>query len=128
MELALSAYDAGVHTTHGYNAILAGFNWSPRDFVRVFPWRERYVDKLVPIADCDAHGDLAKWSPQLDHTRHLYISKGPSTKEFRKAAANGRVVCVILDAEGVDGRVTIYGRPTAVDFVRRRVDSWKWWK
>ena len=38
----------------GYNAVLAGFNWPPYDFVRVFPWRERYVDRLVPIADVDA--------------------------------------------------------------------------
>jgi prenyltransferase beta subunit len=127
MELALSAYDDGVHTARGYNAILAGFNWSPRDFVRVFPWRERYFDKLIPIADCDAHGDLTKWSPQLDHTRHLFISPGPSAKDFQTAATNGRVVCVILDAEGVEGRATLYGPPAAVAFAKSRIDSWKWW-
>lgn len=112
----------------GYNAMLAGFNWSPRDFVRVFPWRERYVDKLTMVADCDAHGDLEKWSPQLDHTRHLYLATGPSYADFLAAAANGRVVCVIAEPEGVPSGVSYYGRPTAVEYVKRHVDQWRWWK
>ena len=128
MEYAYSAYDDGVHQRHGYNAVLAGFNWSPRDFVRVFPWRERYVDKLAPIADCDAHGDLQKWSLQLDHTRHLFIAKSPSMSSFLDAAAAGRVVCVILDAPGVGSRVTYYGHPAAVAFVKQRQKQWQWWK
>ena len=133
MEYAYSAYDDGVHQQHGYNAVLAGFNWSPRDFVRVFPWRERYVDKLAPIADCDAHGDLQKWSPQLDHTRHLFISKSPSMSSFLDAAAAARVVCVILnslgdDSSGVDSRATYYGHPAAVAFVKQRQKQWQWWK
>ena len=108
--------------------MLAGFNWSPRDFVRVFPWRERYVDKLTPIADADSHGDLQKWSPQLDHTRMLFLAKAPTYADFQDAAANGRVVCVIHDAEGVKSRATYYGRQPAVDYVKQRVDQWKWWE
>ncbi|MFT5526285.1 MAG: prenyltransferase beta subunit [Pirellulaceae bacterium] len=127
MEYGYSAYDDGVYNKHGYNAILAGFNWQPRDFVRVFPWRERYVDKLTPIADADAHGDLKKWSPQLDHTRHLYLAKGPTYADFLDAASNGRVVCVVYGAEGVRSGVTYYGRQAAVEFVKQRVDEWKWW-
>lgn len=127
MELAYEAYDAGVAGTSGYRALLAGFNWVPRDFVRVFPWRERYVDKLTMVADCDAHGDLAKWSPQLDHTRHLYLAAGPSYAEYLEAAKAGRVVCVVVGAEGVASGVTYYGPAPAVEYVRERIDQWRWW-
>jgi prenyltransferase beta subunit len=127
MEYAYSAYDDGLAGQPSYNAVLAGFNWSPRDFVRVFPWRERYVDKLTPIADADAHGDLKTWSPQLDHTRHLFIAQGPTYADFLEAAANGRVVCVIYGAEGTDSVATYYGPPPAVDYVKQHIAQWKWW-
>lgn len=127
MEFAYMAYDDGIDKNNGYNAVLAGFNWSPRDFVRVFPWRERYVDKLTPIADADSHGDLKKWSPQLDHTRMLFLANAPTYADFRDAAANGRVVCVIHDAEGVKSRATFYGCQPAVEYVKSRIDEWKWW-
>lgn len=126
MEYAYSAYDDGVYGRNGYNAVQAGFNWSPRDFVRVFPWRERYVDKLPPVADADAHGDLQKWSPQLDHTRHLYIARGPGYDQFLEASKNGRVVCVIAEPEGVASGFTFYGHPAAVDYVKKHMDQWKW--
>jgi len=126
MEFAYSAYDDGVHQAHGYNAMLAGFNWSPRDFVRVFPWRERYVDKLPPIADADAHGDLAKWSPQLDHTRHLFLAPGPTLAHFQQAAREGNVVCVIKGATPTAPKVTYYGRPAAVRYVKEREKEWMW--
>jgi prenyltransferase beta subunit len=128
MELAYEAYDAGVAGTSGYRAMLAGFNWAPRDFVRVFPWRERYVDKLTMVADCDAHGDLAKWSPQLDYTRYLYLAKGPGYADYLEAAAAGRVVCVIVQPEGVASGVTYYGPSAAVDYVRERISEWRWWE
>ena len=90
MEFAYSAYDEGLRRQHGYNAMLAGFNWSPRDFVRVFPWRERYVDKLTPIADADSHGDLKKWSPQLDHNANVVSRQvsnlRPTFKTLRQTA------------------------------------------
>jgi prenyltransferase beta subunit len=127
LEFAYSAYDDGVYGRGGYNAVQVGFNWSPRDFVRVFPWRERYVDKLVPVADADSHGDLKKWSSQLDHTRHLYIASGSTCADYLEAARNGRVVCVVYGVEGVPSGVSYYGPPAAVDFVKRRVDEWKWW-
>lgn len=127
LELAYSAYDDGVFNRGGYNAVQVGFNWSPRDFVRVFPWRERYVDKLVPVADADAHGDLKKWSPQLDHTRHLFIARGPTYAHFLEAARNRRVVCVVYGVEGVASGVSYYGPAAAVNYVKQRVDNWKWW-
>jgi prenyltransferase beta subunit len=127
MEYAYSAYDEGVHGAESYNAILAGFNWAPRDFIRVFPWRERYVDKLTPVADADAHGDLKRWSPQLDHTRHLFLAKGPTYADFMEAAAARRVVCVIVHPEGVASGVTFYGAPAAVEHVRKRIEEWRWW-
>jgi hypothetical protein len=108
--------------------MLAGFNWEPRDFVRVFPWRERHVDRLTLIADVDAHGDLAKWSPQLDHTRNLFLARGPTYADFLEAAANQRVVCVIATPAGVAGGFTCYGPPAAADYVRQRVGEWRWWR
>ena len=127
MEFALAAYDEGLRTGRGYNAVLAGFNWSPRDFVRVFPWRERYVDKLVPVADVDAHGDLKKWSPQLDHCRMLFMATGPGYGEFLEAGRDGRVVCAVL---GEDGKVALYGRAAVVAEMRKREREaeWQWWE
>jgi prenyltransferase beta subunit len=127
LEVAYNAYDDGVYNCGGYDAVQVGFNWSPRDFVRVFPWRERYVDKLVPVADADAHGDLKKWSPQLDHTRHLYIAGGSTYADFLEAARLRRVVCAVYGVEGVPSGVSYYGPPAAVIYVKQRVDEWKWW-
>jgi len=127
MEYSLIAYGNDRSGTKGYNAVLCGFNWPPRDFVRVFPWRERYVDRLVPIADVDAHGDLAKWSDQLDATRTLFIARGPTYADFQEAAAVGRVVTVIAEPEGVPSGASYYGPQTAVDYVRRHRTDWQWW-
>lgn len=127
MEHAYAAYDAGLYGQQGYNAVQAGFNWAPRDFVRVFPWRERYVDKLPMVADADAHGDLAKWSPQLDHVRHFYVAETPDYAAFLHAAQRGRVVTVIAQPAGVPSGVTYYGSESVVDQVRARRDQWQWW-
>jgi prenyltransferase beta subunit len=128
LEYALISYGDDRSGATGYNAVLCGFNWPPRDFVRVFPWRERYVDRLVPIADIDAHGDLAKWSDQLDATRTLFLARGPTYADFQEAAAAGRVVTVIAQPEGVPSGASYYGPPAAVDYVRRRRAEWQWWK
>ena len=128
MEFAYCAYDDGLYKPYSYNAMLCGFNWSPRDFVRVFPWRERYTQKLIPIADVDAHGDLQKWSPQLDHTRMLFLAKSPSWNNFQEAARKDRVVCVIRNEEDTQSPVTFYGSSTAVEHLKTQTDSWKWWQ
>lgn len=112
----------------GYNAVLCGFNWPPKDFVRVFPWHERYTDRLTPIADVDAHGDLAKWSDQLDTVRTLFLAKGPTYADFQKAAAAGRVVTVIAQPEGVASGASYYGPAAAVEYVKQRRSEWQWWK
>ena len=125
MEFAYRAYDAGLNNEGGYNAMLAGFNWEPSDFIRVFPWRERYTDKLPLIADVDAHGPLAEWSPQLDRTRNLFLAKGPKYSDFQDAAANGRVVCVITGRNGAE--TAYYGSTAAVNYVKARIMEWKWW-
>ena len=127
-EYAYMAYDDNRTGACGYNAVLAGFNWAPYDFVRVFSWRERYVERLTPIADVDAHGDLAKWSVHLDPTRTLFIARGPTYADFQEATANGRVVCVVTGTPGVASGVTYYGPRPAVDFVRQRINEWRWWK
>jgi len=108
----------------GYNAVLVGFNWPPKDFVRVFPWHERYTDRLTPIADVDAHGDLKKWSEQLDTVRTLFIAKGPTYADFQEAAAAGRVVSVIAKPEGVESGASYYGPAAAVEYVKQgRVEA-----
>lgn len=119
MDLAFDAYD------RSYNAFLAGFNWAPSDFVRVFPWRERFVGRLAPVADADAHGDLEKWSEHLDFTRNLYLAKDPSYDNFLDAALNHRLVCVIAPRDGENA--AFYGSKPAVDFVKARIDEWRWW-
>jgi len=128
MEYSLISYGSDRSGAKGYNAVLAGFNWPPRDFVRVFPWRERYVDRLTPIADVDAHGSLAKWSDKLDTTRTLFIAAGPTYADFQEAAAAGRVVTVVAQPEGVPSGASYYGPPAAVDFVRTRRSEWQWWQ
>jgi hypothetical protein len=127
MEYSLIAYGDDRTGAKGYNAVLAGFNWAPRDFVRVFPWRERYVMRLVPIADVDAHGDLAKWSDQLDMTRTLFVARGPTYADFQEAAAAGRVVTVIAQPEGVSSGASYYGPPATAEYVKRRRSEWQWW-
>jgi prenyltransferase beta subunit len=125
MEYAYGSYDGG--TGMGYDAVLAGFNWAPRDFVRVFPWRERDTARLIPVADVDAHGDLKKWSKHLDATRTLFFAKGPTFADFREAAAAGRVVTVIAEPEGVASGASYYGPPAAVAYARARRAEWQWW-
>lgn len=126
-ETAYEFYGHDLSGKRGYNAVLVGFNWPPQDFVRVFPWRERYVTRLVPIADVDAHGDLAKWNDHLDRVRTLYVAKSPSSAEFLAAAAAGRVVTVI--APGGESRPgpTYYGSPQTVAYLREREATWRWW-
>jgi hypothetical protein len=128
MEYSLISYGNDRTGDKGYNAVLCGFNWPPRDFVRVFPWRERYTDRLTPIADVDAHGDLAKWSDQLDTTRTLFLAKNPTYADFQEAAAAGRVVTVIARPEGVESGASYYGPAAAVEYVRKRRAAWQWWK
>lgn len=128
LECAYIGYGDDRSGKNGYNAVLAGFNWAPHDFVRVFPWRERYVDRLTPVADVDAHGDLTKWTSSLDHTRTLFIAKGPTYADFQEAAAAGRVVTVVAKAEGVPSGASYYGPAAAVDYIRKRSDQWRWWK
>jgi prenyltransferase beta subunit len=128
LEHAYLAYGDDRSGQRGYNAVIAGFNWAPCDFVRVFPWRERYVTRLTPIAAVDAHGDLAKWTDHLDRTRMLFIAQGPTYADFQSAAAEGRVVVAIPNAEGVPGGLTLYGQPAAVAFVRKHKEQWRWWK
>jgi hypothetical protein len=94
----------------------------------VFPWREREVGRLIPIADADAHGDLQKWAQHLDATRTLYLANSPAYADFLEAAAAGRVVTVIAQPEGVPSGASYYGPPAAVDYVRARRESWQWWK
>ena len=128
LETAYGAYGDDLSGRKGYNAVLAGFNWAPYDFVRVFPWRERYTSVLTPVADVDAHADLTKWTGHLDRTRTLFIAKGPTYADFQAAATAGRVVTVIAPAEGIASEPAYYGPAAAVAHVRDRRKDWQWWK
>lgn len=128
LEYAYISYDSARDGKGGYNAVLCGFNWPPKDFVRVFPWHERYTDRLTTIADVDAHGDLKKWSEQMDTVRTLFVAKGPKYADFQEAAAAGRVVTVIAKPEGVASGATYYGPAAAVQYVKDRRAEWQWWE
>ena len=58
----------------------------------------------------------------------LYLAKEPSYAAFLDAAASGRVVGVVAEPEGVASGVTYYGRPAAVEYAKRHVADWRWWR
>ncbi|MDA1018215.1 MAG: hypothetical protein O3A00_27645 [Planctomycetota bacterium] len=70
--------------------------------------RTIYTDKLPTIADADSHGDLKKWSSQLDLNRHVYIARSGSYADFLNAARNEWVVCVVTGVKGVSSGVSYY--------------------
>lgn len=127
MANAYMVYDDGLDGRPGYNAVIAALGWPPWDWVRFFPYRERWVGRLPLVADGDAHGDVAKWSERLDRQRVLYIAKGHGLDGFLDACRDGRTVCVIRRG-GDRSDIVLYGTPAAVAYVKKHVDQWKWWE
>lgn len=127
MTNAYMVYDDGLDGRPGYNAVIGALGWPPWDWVRFFPYRERWVGRLPMVADGDAHGDVGKWAERLDRQRVLYIAKGHGLSHFLDACRDGRTVCVIRRGDD-RSELVLYGAPPAVAYARKHVELWKWWK
>ncbi len=123
---AYRVYDDGLDGGAGYNAVIGALGWPVWDWIRFFPYRERWAGKLPIIVDGDAHGDLAKWGDRLDRQRLLYLAPRHDLKNFLEACRDGRTVCVIRGGED-KSELAFYGDPAAVEHVRRRRKEWQWW-
>jgi hypothetical protein len=123
---AYMVYDDGLDGRPGYNALIGALGYEPWDWIRMFPYRERWVGRLPVLADGDAHGDLAAWSERLDRQRTLYLATDPAHPGFLDACRNNRTVCVIR--RGPDrAELVFYGAPNAVAHVKKHMREWKWW-
>lgn len=123
MPNAYMVYDEGLYDGGGYNAV-PGAHFGNIDWVRHFPYHERWVGKLPIIADGDAHGDMVAWRSNLMLYRNVFLAKDNSLAAYVDAAKNGRSVCVIVLP---DGEVRYYGAPETVVYLKKHLDEWKWW-
>lgn len=121
---AYQVYDEGLFGEDGYNAVPAA-HFGNYDWVRHFPYKERWIGQLPMIADGDAHGNLEKWAHNLDSFRNLYIAESYRYEDYLEAARNGRSVCVIRIPE--TGELRYYGAPAAVAYLKERLSVWRWW-
>jgi hypothetical protein len=124
---AYMVYDDGLDGRPGYNAVIGGLGWPVWDWIRFFPYRERWVGRLPIVVDGDAHGDLEKNLERLDRQRLLYFAKDHGLAGFLDACQAGRTVCVIR--RGADrSELVFYGAPAAVAYARKHIGQWKWWE
>lgn len=121
---AYMVYDEGLQGGTGYNAVPAA-HFGNIDWVRHFPYKERWIGILPMIADGDAHGNIVKWRPNLDSYRNVFIAKSCRYDDYLEASFNGRSVCVIRMPE--TGEIRYYGAEYAVEYLKRHLDEWKWW-
>ena len=127
MTNAYMVYDDGLEGPEGYNGVIGGLGWPVWDWIRFFPYRERWVGKHPILVDGDAHGDLAKWGERLERQRMLYLARGPELEHFLEACRAGRTVCVIRGGED-RSELAFYGDPAVVAYVQARRAEWQWWK
>ena len=123
---AYQVYDDGLAGDAGYNAIIASLGWPSWDWVRHFPYRERWEGRLPMITDSDSHGGIKTWSDRLDRQRTLYIAKSHPLEFFLNACRENRTVCVIRDGDVFEG-VVYYGSDVAVAYVKKHKKNWQWW-
>lgn len=121
---AYMVYDEGLDGHVGYNAIPAA-HFGNYDWVRHFPYKERWLGHLPFIADGDAHGDVYKWRPNLESFRNVFIAKSYHFADYIDASLNGRSVCVLRMPETDELRY--YGSKKAVDYLKSHLNVWKWW-
>jgi len=123
---AYIVYDDGLEEGFGYNAVIGGLGWPIWDWIRMFPYRERWVGKLPIIVDADAHGEIAKWLEPLDRQRVLYLARSYELPHFLQACREGRTVCVIRGGENKE-EIAFYGDPAVVEYVKNHQNDWQWW-
>lgn len=127
MTNAYMVHDDGLDGRPGYNAIVAGLGYTPWDWFRMFPYRERWAGRLPVIVDGDAHGPLDKNLERLDRQRLLYLAKSHTLPDFLDACRHGRTVCVIRAADDRSDLI-LYGTPAATAYARKHLAQWKWWR
>lgn len=120
---AYMVYDDGLDNQHGFNAVPAA-HFGNIDWVRHFPYKEKWEGVLPFIADGDAHGDIVKWRPNLEQYRNVYIAKDYKYVDYIDASLNNRSVCVI---HMNDGTIRYYGAKPAIDYLKKHLNEWKWW-
>ena len=121
---AYMVYDEGLDGNIGFNGVPAA-HFGNYDWVRHFPYKERWIGQLPMIADGDAHGDIYEWRHWLDSFRNVYIAKSHNYYDYIDASLNGRSVCVIRFPETKE--VRYYGSVEAIDYLKRHKVDWKWW-
>jgi len=121
---AYQVYDEGLDGGGGYNAVPAA-HFGNIDWVRHFPYKERWEGVLPFVADGDAHGDIVKWRKNLLQFRNVYIAKNYHFKNYIDASVNGRSVCVIHMPSGT---VRYYGSKEAIAYLIKHYKDWKWWE
>lgn len=121
---AYMVYDDGLDGNPGYNAV-PGAHFGNIDWMRHFPYKERWEGVLPIIADGDAHGDMVKWRPNLEQYRNIFIAKSYFHPDYVDASLNGRSVCVIRMP--ATGELRYYGSKAAVVYLKKHLDEWLWW-
>jgi hypothetical protein len=121
---AYMVYDEGLNGNTGYNAIPAA-HFGNIDWVRHFPYKERWLGQLPFVADGDAHGDIIKWKPNLDMFRNVFIARSYHYADYMDASLNGRSVCVIRMPETHELRY--YGKIESVEYLKKHINEWRWW-
>lgn len=121
---AYMVYDDGLDGNLGYNAVPAA-HFNNIDWVRHFPYKERWVGQLPMIADGDAHGNFVKWKANLEMFRNVFLAKDYRLKDYIDASLNGRSVCVIKMPDSDE--VRYYGASETVEYLKKHLNEWKWW-
>ena len=121
---AYLVYDEGLDGHTGYNAIPAA-HFGNYDWLRHFPYKERWLGQLPMIADGDAHAGMKEWRPNLEAYRNVFIARSYRYADYLDASLNRRSVCVIR-MPGT-GEIRYYGSPEAIDYLEKRLSEWKWW-
>ncbi|KAA5824798.1 terpene cyclase/mutase family protein [Algibacter amylolyticus] len=121
---AYKVYDDGLGSGNGYNAV-PGAHFGNIDWVRHFPYKERWEGVLPIIADGDAHGNVVKWRKNLLQFRNVFIAKDYNYKDYIDASLNDRSVCVIHMPSGA---VRYYGGMEAIAYLKKHRKVWQWWE
>lgn len=121
---AYIVYDEGLNGGVGYNAVPAA-HFGNYDWVRHFPYKERWLGQLPMIADGDAHGDIHEWKENLESYRNIFIAKDYTYASYIEASQNQRSVCVI---KMPSGEIRYYGSQAAIAYLKNHKQDWQWWK
>lgn len=120
---AYIVYDEGLNGKTGYNAVPAA-HFGNYDWVRHFPYKERWLGQLPMIADGDAHGNINEWKENLESYRNVFIAKDYKYENYIEASQNLRSVCVIRMPSGA---IRYYGSEAAIAYLKKHIQEWQWW-